>query len=94
LEETPKPGMKFSSIALVANLSNLRSSKPANRKRSVWDFKWKDNSCDDWDYMRAADYLLERVRELRKKSSGLPYFRRSNGESRECGIGGRNQRLL
>src|SRR5882757_910572 len=28
-----------------------------------------DNSCDDWDYDKAADYLLGRVRELRQKVS-------------------------
>src|SRR3984885_13608949 len=28
-----------------------------------------DNSCDDWDYERAADYLVNRLRELRKQSS-------------------------
>ena len=26
-----------------------------------------DNSCDDWDHARAADYLLNKVRELRKQ---------------------------
>ena len=35
-----------------------------------------DNGCDDWDYGRAGDYLLERVRELRK------------GVSRVCLISG------
>ena len=24
-----------------------------------------DNSCDDWDYEKAADYLLDEMRELR-----------------------------
>jgi len=28
-----------------------------------------DNSCDDWDYDKAADYLLQRVNELRKQFS-------------------------
>ena len=28
-----------------------------------------DNSCDDWDYERAADYLLKRVRESKKRIS-------------------------
>src|SRR6202167_3381770 len=27
-----------------------------------------DNSCDDWDYERAAEYLVKRVRELKTKS--------------------------
>ena len=35
-----------------------------------------DNSCDDWDYVPAADYLLKRLRELRQ------------GVSRVCLISG------
>ena len=35
-----------------------------------------DNSCDDWDYERAADRLLGRLRELRR------------GVSRACLISG------
>ncbi len=27
-----------------------------------------DNTCDDWDYARAADYLLQRLAQRRKKS--------------------------
>ena len=34
-------------------------------ERSGWRVEI-DNSCDDWDYDRAADYLLNRLRELRK----------------------------
>jgi glycerate 2-kinase len=54
-----------------------------------------DNSCDDWDYARAADYLLQRVRELRKQfspvcliSGGEVTVRVTNG-----GVGGRNQQF-
>ena len=36
-----------------------------------------DNSCDDWDYARAADYLLNRLQELRQKSErSMSDFRR------------------
>jgi len=52
-----------------------------------------DNSCDDWDYERAADYLLKRLRELRKESEHLCLI--SGGEVTvkvtNGGIGGRNQ---
>ncbi len=37
-----------------------------------------DNSCDDWDYARAADYLLGRLRELRR--DGLRVCVLSGGE--------------
>ena len=54
-----------------------------------------DNSCDDWDYAKAADYLLHRVRELRHSvsrvcliSGGEVTVSVSNG-----GTGGRNQQF-
>ncbi len=54
-----------------------------------------DNSCDDWDYDRAADYLLQRVRELRKQFS--PVCLISGGEVTvkvaNGGVGGRNQQF-
>jgi len=54
-----------------------------------------DNSCDDWDYERAADYLLGRVRELRKQFS--PVCLISGGEVTvkvtDGGVGGRNQQF-
>ncbi len=54
-----------------------------------------DNSCDDWDYARAADYLLERVRRLRQKSERVCLL--SGGEVtvkvENGGIGGRNQQF-
>jgi glycerate 2-kinase len=54
-----------------------------------------DNACDDWDYARAADYLLQRVRELRKQFS--PVCLISGGEVTvkvtNGGVGGRNQQF-
>jgi hydroxypyruvate reductase len=54
-----------------------------------------DNSCDDWDYEKAADYLLRRVRELRKQFS--PVCLISGGEVTvkvtNGGVGGRNQQF-
>jgi glycerate 2-kinase len=54
-----------------------------------------DNSCDDWDYAKAADYLLPRVRELRKLIS--PVCLISGGEVTvkvtDGGVGGRNQQF-
>ena len=54
-----------------------------------------DNSCDDWDYARAADYLLNRLRELRKQVS--PVCLISGGEVTvkvtNGGTGGRNQQF-
>lgn len=54
-----------------------------------------DCSCDDWDYERAAEYLLGRLRELRSKVSRVCLV--SGGEVtvsvRDAGIGGRNQQF-
>jgi hydroxypyruvate reductase len=54
-----------------------------------------DNSCDDWDYERAADYLVGRLRDLRRRvsrvcliSGGEVMVKVTNG-----GIGGRNQQF-
>jgi glycerate 2-kinase len=54
-----------------------------------------DNSCDDWNYERAAEYLLAKLRDLRKKfaracliSGGEVTVKVTNG-----GVGGRNQQL-
>jgi glycerate 2-kinase len=54
-----------------------------------------DNSCDDWDYERAAEHLLGRVRELKKQFS--PVCLISGGEVtvkvNNGGVGGRNQQF-
>jgi hydroxypyruvate reductase len=54
-----------------------------------------DNSCDDWDYQRAADYLLKRAREFGKDSARACLI--SGGEVtvkvKNGGAGGRNQQF-
>jgi glycerate 2-kinase len=54
-----------------------------------------DNSCDDWDYERAADHLLRRLREIREASGRVCLI--SGGEVTvkvtNGGIGGRNQQF-
>jgi glycerate 2-kinase len=54
-----------------------------------------DNSCDDWDYERAAAHLLGLLRELRKQTS--PVCLISGGEVTvkvsDGGVGGRNQQF-
>src|SRR5579862_3106790 len=57
-----------------------------------------DNTCDDWNYAAAADYLLKRVRELRAATSGARICLLSGGEVTvkvtNGGIGGRNQQFV
>jgi len=54
-----------------------------------------DNSCDDWDYNAAADYLLNRLRELKNESERICLL--SGGELTvkvtNGGAGGRNQQF-
>jgi len=54
-----------------------------------------DNSCDDWDYEKAVEYLLGKVRELRAKVSRVCLI--SGGEVtvnvKDGGTGGRNQQF-
>jgi glycerate 2-kinase len=54
-----------------------------------------DCSCDDWDYDRAADHLIRRLRELRNQVSRVCLL--SGGEVtvtvRDAGVGGRNQQF-
>src|SRR5215470_15363396 len=68
LEETPKsddPAFARARWWLV--LSNKTAVDEAGAAATRLGFAVEvDNSCDDWDYQRAADYLLERVRKLRQ----------------------------
>jgi len=54
-----------------------------------------DNSCDDWPYDDAAEYLVKRLRDLRSKVSRVCLI--SGGEVtvtvRNGGVGGRNQQF-
>jgi glycerate 2-kinase len=97
LEETPKsddPAFHRSRWWTVLSNSTLleASKKEAERHGFAVDV---DNSCDDWDYMRAADYLLERLGDLRKKSERVCLI--SGGEVTvkvtNGGVGGRNQQF-
>jgi len=56
-----------------------------------------DNSCDDWDYAKAARYLLERFHALRREHPRFCLL--SSGEvtvrlGPDHGCGGRNQQLV
>jgi glycerate 2-kinase len=97
LEETPKAGDEVFHRSrwwpILSNASVVEASKlEAQRLGFAVEV---DNSCDDWDFMRAADYLLDLVRELRKKSERVCLI--SGGEVTvkvtNGGIGGRNQQF-
>jgi glycerate 2-kinase len=97
LEETPKSDdsafHRSRWWTLLSNASLLQAAKvEAERHEFAVEI---DNSCDDWDYVRAADHLLARLRRLRKNaervclvSGGEVTVKVTNG-----GIGGRNQQF-
>ena len=98
LEETPKkddPAFVRSRWWTV--LSSDTAAKAAAKFASNTGFAAEiDNSCDDWDYQKAADYLLNRLRTLRQGVSRPCII--SAGEVTvnvygEGGRGGRNQQF-
>lgn len=97
LEETPKPDdVVFHRSRWWPLLSNASLLEAAEEEAQRHGFSVEiDNSCDDWDYVRAADYLLERLRRLRRKSERVCLI--SGGEVtvkvENGGTGGRNQQF-
>ena len=95
LEETPNSDdPAFVRARWWPVLSNKTAIEAAGVAATAQGFAVEvDNSCDDWDYDRAADYLLGRLRKLRQNvskvcliSGGEVTVKVTNG-----GIGGRNQ---
>src|SRR5207248_626876 len=70
LDETPKPGdVVFHRSRWWTLLSNSSLLEAAQAQAQCNGFNViVDNTCDDWDFIRAADYLLGRLRQLRTKS--------------------------
>jgi hydroxypyruvate reductase len=97
LEETPKSNdQAFCRSRWWTILSNQTAVEQASAAAESAGFAvLVDNSCDDWDYERAAGYLLKRLRELRKESGRVCLI--SGGEVTvkvtDGGSGGRNQQF-
>jgi hydroxypyruvate reductase len=97
LNETPKSDdQAFYRSRWWPVLSNQSAVEQARVAAETAGFKVHvDNSCDDWNYSAAAEYLLKRLRQLRKDcdrvcliSGGEVTVKLENG-----GIGGRNQQF-
>ena len=96
LEETPKSDdpafIRSRWCTILSNQSAVEAAAEATRLGFTVTI---DNSCDDWDYDRASEYLVARLRELRKTQprvcliSGGEVTVKVTGE----GIGGRNQQF-
>ena len=102
LEETPKSDdPAFVRARWWTVLSNRTALEEAAAAAKAAGFTVEmDNSCDDWDYEKAAEYLVNRVRGLRANGSqgnGAKICLLSGGEVtvtvRNGGIGGRNQQF-
>jgi hydroxypyruvate reductase len=97
LEETPKSDdQAFYRSRWWPVLSNQTAVEGASAAAECAGFAAHvDNSCDDWDYERAALHLLKRLRELRKNSERVCLI--SGGEVTvkvtNGGVGGRNQQF-
>jgi glycerate 2-kinase len=97
LEETPKSDdPAFVNARWWTILSNAALLEAAGKEAMQQGFIVEiDNSCDDWDYARAADHLLGRLRELRSKHDRVCLL--SGGEVtvhvENGGVGGRNQQF-
>jgi glycerate 2-kinase len=97
LEETPKsddPAFCYSRWwPLLSNQAVVEQASIAAKQAAF--VVHVDNSCDDWDYARAAEYLVKRVRELRTESERVCLI--SGGEVTvkvaNGGVGGRNQQF-
>jgi glycerate 2-kinase len=98
LQETPKADdPAFAGSRYVTLLSNQTAVQAASERATSLGFCVEiDNSCDDWDYARAADYLLSRLRLLRQSNPLACLL--SGGEvtvkvGDKSGLGGRNQQF-
>jgi glycerate 2-kinase len=96
LDETPKQDdAAFIRSRWWKVLSNETAEKAAATAAARHGFAVEiDHSCDDWDYARAADYLLDRLRALKKSVAKVCII--SGGEvtvkvPSNAGAGGRNQ---
>lgn len=97
LTETPKPEAKIfarSRWSVLLDSSSLERAAAACATSLGWNVQ-VDDTCDDWSADRAAEYLVGRVRELRRDHGNVCLL--SAGEitvelPREgAGKGGRNQ---
>jgi hydroxypyruvate reductase len=96
-EDDADPALAFANSRFETLLSNHDFVNAACRRAAALGFDVVvDNSCDDWDYAKAADYLLERFHALRAEHPRLCLL--SSGEvtvalGPDPGCGGRNQQL-
>lgn len=98
LEETPKlDHPAFHRARWWPILSSSAAVNIAVEDATRFGFRVEvDNHCDDWDYERTANYLIERLHQLRQSAQRVCLI--SAGEVTvkvtHGGVGGRNQQLV
>jgi hydroxypyruvate reductase len=95
LPETPKSGALHSPYCTLLD-AEIFAACARTYAASLGFHAVVDNTSDDWPYAAAADYLLDRLRHLRRKHSRVCLI--STGEvsvklPHSSGAGGRNQHL-
>jgi hydroxypyruvate reductase len=95
LPETPKPDELTARICKLVDSDEMAEAALIHAERLGF-YAVIDNACDDWSYDTAAEYLLDRMRELRREHSRVCLI--SAGEvtvrmdaSSASARGGRNQ---
>ncbi|MFQ5816847.1 MAG: glycerate kinase [Terriglobia bacterium] len=100
LAETPKGDRPvFARGRVFVLLSSRDVLHAAHRAAGALGFLPEcDMCCDEWEVERAADFLLDRVRALRREAPGQPVCLISGGELSSpvtgAGQGGRNQAFV
>ena len=97
LEETPKSDdpafVRSRWWTILSNNALLQSAKIEAERQGF--YVEIDNRCDDWEYEKAADYLLKRLSEMREQKEKVCLL--SGGEVtvhvENGGTGGRNQQF-
>jgi hydroxypyruvate reductase len=97
IPETPKPQELTARTLTLLDASDLaEAARP--RAEQLGFHAVIDNNCDDWDYRAAADYLLARLRVLRRVhprvcliSVGEVTVSSADNRLITSGVGGRNQ---
>lgn len=100
IPETVKAGEILPQLWVLLSADDLAQAA-AHHAESLGYICVVDNSCDDWDYRPAASYLLQRMRELRRKHRrvcllsvgeiSVQTFRGPESPDHPVGNGGRNQ---
>jgi glycerate 2-kinase len=95
LPETPKPKDLTARICKLVDSDEMAQAARRDAERLGF-YAVIDNTCDDWSYDVAADYLLDRMRELRCEHARACLISAGEvtvrvGEASASARGGRNQ---